>query len=160
MNQTATLNSPATRARARAPQTGAQPAPALSPTTIAADSRLLSDYVLSDDILLDADATTPLAVFQNAQGRSEALAIGLVHRVSPPDVPVLDDALEWIEPILSGAPIAQRAALAAIDGANDLTLDEGLELERQLYEECLTSEDRSEALAALRAGRKPNFSGQ
>jgi enoyl-CoA hydratase/carnithine racemase len=91
---------------------------------------------------------------------SEALATGLVHRVSPPNVAVLDDALEWIEPILSGAPIAQRAALAAIDGAGDRTLAEGLAFEAALYEQCLLSEDRREALAASKERRKPKFTGR
>src|SRR5690349_19511062 len=48
-------------------------------------------------------------------GASEALAWGLVNRVSPAGTSVLDDTLAWIEPIAHGAPIAQAAALKAID---------------------------------------------
>jgi enoyl-CoA hydratase/carnithine racemase len=91
---------------------------------------------------------------------NEALAIGLVHRVSVEGRAVVDDALEWIEPILSGAPIAQQAALTAIDAALDSTLTEGLELEARLYERCLASEDRREALSALEQKRKPSFKGR
>src|SRR6185369_12988020 len=45
----------------------------------------------------------------------EARAKGLVNRVSPEGTSVVDDAVAWIEPIANGAPIAQSAALRAID---------------------------------------------
>ena len=80
----------------------------------------------------------------------EALAIGLVNRVTPPEKDVLDDTLEWIRPITEGAPIAQRAALGAIDAAARLPLEQGLKLEREAYDECLRSEDRREALLRFR----------
>jgi enoyl-CoA hydratase/carnithine racemase len=90
----------------------------------------------------------------------EALDWGLVNRVSPEGVPVLDDTLRWIEPIASGAPIAQSAALRAIDASYDVPLDRGLELERVFYDETLRSEDRSEALRAFAEKRKPVFQGK
>src|SRR6185295_15703572 len=49
----------------------------------------------------------------------EALAWGLVNRVTPEGKNLVDDVLEWIEPIASGAPIAQAAALEAIDRSFD-----------------------------------------
>lgn len=68
-----------------APNEIAPRAQSLTPATIATDSRLLSDFVLTNDILLDASALNPLAVFANAQGQSEALAIhaddGLLYHV-------------------------------------------------------------------------------
>lgn len=90
---------------------------------------------------------------------SEALEIGLIHRVSAAGTSVLDAAWHWIEPIREGAPLAQRAALAAIDGARHLSLMEGSELELRLYEPCLLSDDRNEALAAVNDKRKPLFRG-
>jgi methylglutaconyl-CoA hydratase len=90
----------------------------------------------------------------------EALAIGLVNRLSPVGKPVLEDALEFIAPIAEGAPIAQAAALAAIDLALETPLERGLELERLLYDECLRSEDRTEALRAFAEKRKPTFRGR
>lgn len=91
---------------------------------------------------------------------SHALAIGLVNRVSRPGVGVLDDVLEWIRPIIEGAPIAQRAALSAIDDAAKLDREAGLARETELYEKCLTSSDRAEALTAFAEKRKPSFKGQ
>jgi methylglutaconyl-CoA hydratase len=91
---------------------------------------------------------------------SHALAIGLVNRVSRPGTNVLDDTLEWIRPIIEGAPIAQRAALRAIDEGLGLELAAGLARETELYEECLGSEDRREALSAFGQKRKPVFKGR
>jgi enoyl-CoA hydratase/carnithine racemase len=91
---------------------------------------------------------------------AHALALGLVNRVSRPGVSVLDDALEWIGPIVDGAPIAQRAALSAIDATRSSSLEEGLERERELYGQCLTSEDRVEALTAFAEKRQPVFRGK
>jgi enoyl-CoA hydratase/carnithine racemase len=89
----------------------------------------------------------------------EALGIGLVNRVSASGVSAKDDALVWLEAIVAGAPIAQRSALAAVRAAREGPLDEGLELERRLYDDCLASDDRREALRAFAEKRKPIFRG-
>ncbi len=93
-------------------------------------------------------------------GAAEALAWGLVNRVSPAGVSVLDDTLAWIEPIAGGAPIAQSAALRAIEASYEVPLAAGLELERVFYDETLRSEDRVEALRAFAEKRKPVFRGR
>jgi enoyl-CoA hydratase/carnithine racemase len=90
----------------------------------------------------------------------EALAWGLVNRVTAAGKSVVDDAVEWIRPIAEGAPIAQGAALEAIDRSFDTTLDLGLELERVSYDRTVVSEDRREALAAFAEKRKPVFQGR
>jgi enoyl-CoA hydratase/carnithine racemase len=73
---------------------------------------------------------------------------------------VVEDALEWIRPIAEGAPVAQAAALEAVDRALDTTLELGLELERVSYDKTLVSEDRREALAAFAEKRAPRFRGR
>jgi enoyl-CoA hydratase/carnithine racemase len=90
----------------------------------------------------------------------EALQWGLVNRVAPAGVDVVDDAVEWIRPIAEGAPIAQAAALEAIDRAFETSLELGLELEKVSYEKTLVSEDRSEALRAFAEKRAPVFQGR
>ena len=93
-------------------------------------------------------------------GAAEALAWGLVNRVSPEGTSVLDDAIRWIEPIAHGAPIAQAAALRAIDASYDVPLAHGLELERVFYDETVRSDDRLEALRAFAEKRRPSFRGK
>jgi enoyl-CoA hydratase/carnithine racemase len=90
----------------------------------------------------------------------QALAWGLVNRVCPEGVSVVDDAIAWLEPVANGAPIAQAAALAAIEASYDASLARGLELERVYYDETLRSEDRLEALRAFAEKRKPAFQGR
>jgi methylglutaconyl-CoA hydratase len=91
---------------------------------------------------------------------TEALAWGLVNRVAPKGTSVVDDAVAWLEPVAHGAPIAQAAALEAIDRALDVPLELGLELEKVSYDKVLVSEDRREALEAFAAKRKPEFKGR
>ena len=89
-----------------------------------------------------------------------ALAWGLLNRVTAEGKNVVDDVVEWIAPIANGAPIAQAAALEAIDRSFDTTLELGLELEKVSYDKTLVSEDRREALAAFAEKRKPAFRGK
>lgn len=89
----------------------------------------------------------------------EALAWGLVNRVCPAGKNLIDDVVEWIAPIANGAPIAQAAALEAIDRSFDVPLELGLELEKVSYDKTLVSADRREALAAFAEKRKPSFKG-
>jgi methylglutaconyl-CoA hydratase len=72
----------------------------------------------------------------------------------------VDDAIEWIQAIANGAPIAQAAALEAIDASFDASLEQGLILETHAYEKTLASDDRLEALKAFAEKRKPVFRGQ
>jgi methylglutaconyl-CoA hydratase len=91
---------------------------------------------------------------------AEALAWGLVNRVVPNGTDLLSDVLSFIEPIANGAPLAQAAALEAIDRASDAALEHGLELEKVSYDKVLVSSDRREALVAFAEKRKPVFQGR
>lgn len=91
---------------------------------------------------------------------AEALQWGLVNRVTPAGTSVVDDALAWIRPIAEGAPIAQAAALQAIDRAGDVPLELGMELEKVSYDRVIVSEDRREALQAFAEKRAPQYRGR
>jgi methylglutaconyl-CoA hydratase len=90
----------------------------------------------------------------------QALAWGLVNRVTPSGANVVEDTVEWIGPIAEGAPIAQSAALEAIEHALDVNMQEGLLLEKRSYERTVPTEDRREALAAFAEKRKARFQGR
>jgi enoyl-CoA hydratase len=74
-------------------------------------------------------------------GAEEALAIGLVDRVVPPD-DVYAAALELAGRFTSGPAVALRAAKAAIDGGLDVDLASGLRLESYLFASLFGTEDR------------------
>lgn len=89
-----------------------------------------------------------------------ALKIGLVTRVTEPGQTVLDAALALADTFAAAAPIAISAALTAIDAASNTSLEEGLDVERAMYERTLVSKDRLEALAAFAEKRKPSYRGE
>jgi methylglutaconyl-CoA hydratase len=101
-----------------------------------------------------------LVLTQRRVGAPEALALGLVNRVIAAAESLLESTLKWLEPVAEGAPIAQRAALLAVRAAGRLGIEQGLDRERELYELCLESADRDEALRAVAEKRKPQFQGK
>jgi enoyl-CoA hydratase/carnithine racemase len=90
----------------------------------------------------------------------EALPLGLVTALANPGEAVLAAAKRVATPLVNGAPIAFAAAMEAVDGGADLTMEEGLLLEAQCYGKTLVSSDRREALAAFNEGRKPVYKGE
>jgi hypothetical protein len=85
------------------------------PFSIADDSRMSEDYLLSDDVLIDAASPNPLAAAQMPGGRWTALAVvpgtGLVHVIPEPNSQSGWDLL----PMPSGG--AAREVVTAVDGA-------------------------------------------
>jgi len=85
---------------------------------------------------------------------ARALAIGLVNAVYPPDE--LRAAAERLAgDIASRAPIAVRAAKAAIDLGGATDLDAGLALEARFFGSTCGTADQREGMAAFTAKRKP-----
>jgi enoyl-CoA hydratase/carnithine racemase len=72
---------------------------------------------------------------------AEALAIGLVDKVVPPD-DVYSAAVEWASRFATGPAYALRAAKAAIDGGLDGDLESGLRLESHLFAGLFATEDK------------------
>ncbi len=109
---------------------------------------------------IGASRAKELIIFARRIDAVEALSLGVVNRLAADGQTALDAAIAWAEPLSSGAPIAIAAALAAVDAASDLPLEEGLSFERSCYERTLVSKDRTEALVAFAAKRKPVFTGE
>ena len=79
---------------------------------------------------------------------TEAEAIGLVSRVAPPGrfARALDIVVAELQ---SKGPIALRYAKEAVLKGSDLTLDQGVRLEEDLYVLLQTTHDRQEGIAAF-----------
>jgi methylglutaconyl-CoA hydratase len=92
-------------------------------------------------------------------GAAEALAVGLVARIAPGPL-LLEQALAYAGEVARNAPVSLRQAKRAIDGGLHLSLDEALALENRLYQDCLGTKDRLEALRAFAEKRPPVFTGE
>lgn len=88
----------------------------------------------------------------------EALDIGLVSRVA--SRPRLAKAVrEEVESLRSKGPVALRLAKEAVVKGLDLTLEQGIRLEQDLYVLLQTTADRQEGIRAFLEKRKPRFRG-
>ena len=86
----------------------------------------------------------------------EALRIGLVDHVVPADQ-LLSHALALAERIAANAPVAVRMAKAAVTRGADLSLAEGLQLERDLATFVYPTQDAKEGPQAFVEKRAPNW---
>jgi enoyl-CoA hydratase/carnithine racemase len=92
-------------------------------------------------------------------GAEEALAIGLVNRVVPPEQ-VMAAAFELAEAIAANAPIALAQAKYAIDYGLEADLATGLAIESNAYQVLIPTRDRLEGLEAFKEKRKPVYRGE
>lgn len=89
----------------------------------------------------------------------EAFRIGLVNKVVSPDG-LMGETVEMAKLMASKGPIAVRYAKEAIYKGMDLTLDQGLHLEADLYLLLHTTKDRTKGIEAFRGKRTPRFEGK
>lgn len=88
-----------------------------------------------------------------------ALNMGLVKRVVAPDA-LYNEVRKLGELVASNAPLALRAAKAAIRAARDLPMDAGLDREGAIYDTLIPTADRLEAIDAFQAKRPPKWVGR
>ncbi len=89
----------------------------------------------------------------------EAYRIGLVNRVVPREK-LLHEAEEMANRMASRGPIALRYAKEAVLKGLDLTLEQGLRLEGDLYFLLQTTEDIAEGIRSFLERRTPQFKGK
>jgi enoyl-CoA hydratase len=90
---------------------------------------------------------------------AEALRLRLVEEVVAADA-LLNRAVTIAETIAAKSPVAVSAAKEATRAALSLPLEEGLKLERALFQLCFASEDKVEGVRAFLDKRTPTFPGR
>jgi enoyl-CoA hydratase len=89
----------------------------------------------------------------------EALAIGLVTKIVPPEsLPAEVDAV--VQAVVTKGPLSLRYVKEAVNKGLDLTLEQGLRLEADLYFLLHTTADRTEGIRAFLEKRPPRFEGR
>ncbi len=89
----------------------------------------------------------------------EAQRIGLVNRVVSSQK-VYDTCMEFAQSIAAKGPIAVRYTRETVGKGMDLTLEQGLRLEADLYYLLHTTKDREEGIKAFQEKRTPKFTGK
>jgi enoyl-CoA hydratase len=90
---------------------------------------------------------------------AEADSLGLVAKVVSPALTV-PAALELAADIAGQAPLAVRAAKAAVNDAYETTLADGVARERAAFTELFDTEDQAEGMTAFIQKRKPEWKGR
>ena len=79
---------------------------------------------------------------------TEAYQLGIINKVVA-DGEVYAKACEWARQFVGGPAVALATAKAAIDQGLDVSLDEGLEIERQGFVKLFDTEDRAIGMASF-----------
>jgi len=89
----------------------------------------------------------------------EACRVGLVNKVVPPQE-LMPTVMSMAREMASKGSIALRYTKEAVYQGVDLTLEQGLRLEADLYLLIHTTKDRTEGIKAFREKRVPKFEGK
>jgi enoyl-CoA hydratase/carnithine racemase len=85
--------------------------------------------------------------------------VGLVSQIVPPRE-LITEAEALVGTIATKGPIALRFIKEAVNKGLDLTLEQGLRLEADLYFLLHTTQDRTEGIKAFLEKKTPKFKGK
>jgi enoyl-CoA hydratase len=88
----------------------------------------------------------------------EACRIGLINRVVTPEL-LMSTATGMAQEMSTKSPLSLTYVKEALYASRDLTLDQGLRMELDLYLLLFTTFDRTEGVTAFGEKRKPEFRG-
>jgi enoyl-CoA hydratase/carnithine racemase len=89
----------------------------------------------------------------------EACRIGLINRVVPVTA-VMSTAMEMAQDMAQKSPLSLSYSKEALLKGMDLTLDQGLRMELDMYLVLFSTSDRVEGITAFKEKRKPDFKGE
>ncbi len=89
----------------------------------------------------------------------EAFSYGIVNFVYNSD-DLMDEAIQIANTIGEKSKYAVERAKKSVKAVSEMNLKDGLKLEREMFIECLNSEDGEEGITAFIEKRKPNFKGK
>ncbi|MBM4278089.1 MAG: 3-hydroxybutyryl-CoA dehydratase [Deltaproteobacteria bacterium] len=90
---------------------------------------------------------------------AEALSLGLIEKVVPAGKS-LEAALDLVERMIGKGPLGVAAGKKVINRARDLSIQQGLELETELWANLTATEDMKEGARAFIEKRKPQYRGK
>ncbi|PKR77384.1 enoyl-CoA hydratase [Halalkalibacillus sediminis] len=88
----------------------------------------------------------------------EAQSLGIVNRVVAPEL-VKEESMRFAQSLANQAPISVRLIKEAVRAAEDLSLMDGMKLERKNFYLAFDSEDQKEGMKAFVEKRPPHFKG-
>ena len=91
-------------------------------------------------------------------GAEEATGSGLIHRIVRPE-DLLQTATDIAREMAEKSPLSLSFAKEALHKGLDLTLEQGIRMEQDLYLLMFSTADRIEGVKAFREKRKPKFEG-
>ena len=94
----------------------------------------------------------------NEINAEKALDLGFINKVVASE-DLESEAFELAEKIADLAPLAIRSCLQAVNRGLEMSLEDGLKLETELFTKIFATEDMKEGTNAFLEKRKPNFRG-